>query len=270
MKRYSPTVLRTVLTHPGSALDALTLPRRLARELRTDRAQLDAWYHDLLETDRLPSVLSDRWRAVSGTGLADYPSGSTIGPKNEVLYLLVRALQPMTVVETGVSYGFSTAYLLQGLEDNHAGVLHSIDLPNLDPSGYVNPDGVQDHSHVRAASETGSVIPPGLRARWKLTLGPSSAELEPLLDRVGPIELFFHDSEHSFANMSREYRLAWPHLAPGGYVASDDVDANAAFDAFCTEVDVRPFTWLGRGAVRKPPPSAPVASPRPVARPAPA
>lgn len=251
MRRFSPTIFRTTVRNPKWAIDFLTLRKRLARELGVSPAQLSGWYHDLIQTDKLPSLLDARWHSVSGLSLSGYRSGATIGPQNEVLYILVRALQPTEVVETGVSYGFSTAYILQGLTDNGQGVLHSIDLPNLDPSGYVNADGVRDESHVLKSADVGSVIPVPLRSRWELTIGPSSTMLGPLLERVGQIEMFFHDSEHSFANMTSEFKLAWSRLRGGGYLVSDDVTHNAAFDTFCSEVGGKPFKWLTRGAVRR-------------------
>jgi hypothetical protein len=44
-------------------------------------------------------------------------------------YAVTRKLRPSTVLETGVCNGFSTVAILQALEENHAGRLHSIDYP---------------------------------------------------------------------------------------------------------------------------------------------
>src|SRR6266480_7212838 len=46
-------------------------------------------------------------------------------------YALCRALKPSVVMETGVAYGVSTAFLLKALDVNRNGRLHSIDLPPL-------------------------------------------------------------------------------------------------------------------------------------------
>lgn len=59
------------------------------------------------------------------TGGIEYTEG-------EVLYALVRILQPRVAIETGVAEGVSSAFFLQALEDNGDGQLYSIDLP---PSG---------------------------------------------------------------------------------------------------------------------------------------
>jgi hypothetical protein len=47
------------------------------------------------------------------------------------LYRLLRELRPRVSVETGVCNGVSTAFLLLALEDNEAGDLYSIDLPEV-------------------------------------------------------------------------------------------------------------------------------------------
>ena len=71
-----------------------------------------------------------------------YRLGATPPFDCETIYLLVRSLKPETVVETGVCYGASSAYILQALKDNGRGVLYSIDLgnpPDEPPSDYFVP-----------------------------------------------------------------------------------------------------------------------------------
>lgn len=46
------------------------------------------------------------------------------------LYLLIRAIKPAIVVETGVAAGISSSHILKALCDNGSGFLHSVDLPN--------------------------------------------------------------------------------------------------------------------------------------------
>src|SRR5947209_6596757 len=53
-----------------------------------------------------------------------------------------------------------------------------------------------------------------LRTRWDLHLG-SSLELLPGLLGEGSVDVFLHDSDHTFATMDAEIRLAWPALRPG-------------------------------------------------------
>ena len=50
----------------------------------------------------------------------------------EHLYVMVRILNPATVVETGAAAGVSSAFILKALHDNNRGTLYSIDLPRYD------------------------------------------------------------------------------------------------------------------------------------------
>ena len=48
-----------------------------------------------------------------------------------VAYLLIRVTHPEVVIETGVAFGISTAFVLQALRENGSGGLHSVDLPPI-------------------------------------------------------------------------------------------------------------------------------------------
>ncbi len=76
------------------------------------------------------------------------------------------------------------------------------------------------------------MVPPELRDRWHLVLGRSQDELPPLLERIGEIDFFMHDSEHSYECMSFEFETAWPALRPGGALVADDVTVNSAWPEF--------------------------------------
>jgi len=130
------------------------------------------------------------------------------------LYLVCRALRPQTVVETGVAYGLSSAFILQALEVNGQGRLFSIDLPPLGK----NPDAA-----------VGMLIPDKLKQRWELHRGTSRRMLPGLL-RDRTVDIFVHDSLHTYRTMRWEFDAVWPRLRPGGVVLSDDVQGNRAFD----------------------------------------
>jgi Methyltransferase domain len=165
------------------------------------------------------------------------------GPRLVGLYNLVRRFRPEIVVETGVWYGFTSAGILSALEANGHGRLISIDRPCTDPTGYVNGDGTRDPVHVEEVTDTGFVIPERLRARWTLHLGSSTELLADVLHDAGHADLFWHDSDHSYANMRWEYELAWSYLASGGVLASDDVCWNDAFLDFALEHRLTPHYW---------------------------
>src|SRR5579863_2368428 len=97
---------------------------------------------------------------------------------------MCRLLKPQIVIETGVAYGASSAYMLQALHINGRGTLYSIDLPN----SFV-PD---------SAAFVGAAVPARLRSRWKLNLGSSRRLLRHVLREVGGVDLFIHDSLHTY------------------------------------------------------------------------
>jgi predicted O-methyltransferase YrrM len=158
------------------------------------------------------------------------------------LYRLLRELEPEVAVETGVCNGVSTAFVLLALEDNRKGILHSIDLPEVAGEDYEEGtfwDG-KGGAVIPPGKEPGWMVPPGLRERWRLRLGRSQDELPSLLQRVGEIDFFMHDSEHSYECMSFEFRTAWAGLRDGGVLVADDVNVNDAWDEFTREVGREP------------------------------
>jgi predicted O-methyltransferase YrrM len=158
------------------------------------------------------------------------------------LYELLRDLRPAVAVETGVCNGVSTAFLLKALEDNGEGELYSIDLPEVAGEEYAAGtfwDG-KGGAVIPPGKEPGWMVPRDLRERWHFILGRSQDELPPLLERVGGIDFFMHDSEHSYECMSFEFATAWSALRPGGVLVADDVDVNSAWDEFTREVGREP------------------------------
>lgn len=158
------------------------------------------------------------------------------------LYRLLRELRPEVAVETGVCNGVSTAFLLLALEDNGAGELHSIDLPEVAGEEYEEGtfwDG-KGGAVIPPGKEPGWMVPRKLRERWHLVLGRSQDELPPLIDRVGEIDFFMHDSEHSYECMRFEFGTAWPALREGGVLVADDVNVNPAWSEFTSEVGREP------------------------------
>ncbi len=141
----------------------------------------------------------------------------------QLCYAIVRAKRPKTVAETGVCYGVTSAHLLAALEGNGKGRLHSIDLP---PLGKNNDDYV------------GWLVPEELRKRWTLRRGTSRRLLAPMLKEVGKVDLFVHDSLHTYNNMKMEFDMVWPRLSPGGVLIADDIEGNSAFQEFARRSDV--------------------------------
>jgi len=131
-------------------------------------------------------------------------------------YTLIRIFKPEIVVETGVGAGVSSWTILHALEENRAGRLISIDLPT---------------PNTQLLPEVGYLVPPELRHRWDLRIGPSQRLLPKVLAELGSIDIFHHDSRHSYSNQFREYQSAWPFIKSGGILVSDDVSNDALHDA---------------------------------------
>jgi predicted O-methyltransferase YrrM len=143
---------------------------------------------------------------------AKFHNGDTL--LGRLCYAVARSIRPKTVIETGVCYGVTSACVLAALEVNEQGHLYSIDLPPLGKNG-------DDY--------VGWLVPNELQHRWTLRRGTSRRLLGPLVEELGPIDLFVHDSLHTYKNMKKEFENAWPALRPGGILISDDIEGNAAF-----------------------------------------
>ncbi len=168
------------------------------------------------------------------------------------LYSAVRTLTPDIVVETGVATGVSSAYILAALERNGKGRLYSIDLPGYEEE-YLPKLGIKPSAVLPTSKQPGYIVPERLRHRWTLKIGKSQELLEPLMNQLDLIGMFFHDGEHTYENMLFEFNLAWKHLKSGGALLADNVSWNEALTDFARLVQSRPtLFWLSDlGGVRK-------------------
>jgi hypothetical protein len=138
------------------------------------------------------------------------------------LYALARHYAPEILIETGVLNGLSSVYLLEALRQNDSvGTLYSIDspAPNLPPN-----------------KDPGWIIPDELRNNWDLTLGKSQDNLDPLLNKVGSPDLFYHDSWHTYPLMSYEFQTVADSM-DSGVISGHDVNRNHAFLELCSSVN---------------------------------
>jgi predicted O-methyltransferase YrrM len=156
----------------------------------------------------------------------------------EWMYTICRIVKPTVVVETGVASGVSSAYILKALADNNHGNLISIDMPNYEKKltlAHPEYSNIKANAIVRE-NETGWLVPENLRNRWTLKLGLVQELLVPTLEESGQIDLFFHDSEHTYNNMMFEFRNAWRFLRSDGLLLSHDITWNNSFADFAKEV----------------------------------
>ena len=158
------------------------------------------------------------------------------GDYYKALYTIVRLERPDMIMETGVFNGDSSHAILKAMQMNRKGYLCSIDLPLLELNGKL----------------PGWVVPNELRSKWTLKLGKTSDILSPLLDILPEIDIFLHDSEHSYKNMLFEYITAWHTLKTNGLLLSHDISQNPAFREFAKTYNKKFFYMLHNlGGLRK-------------------
>ena len=195
--------------------------QKYVAEIRSNRE-----FHDGIEAKR--STYGGRRYSSWGIGLSP--------PMGMVLYVICRGQKPDLVVETGVASGISSSYILCALDLNKHGELYSIDLPWSESGG---------------GRQSGCLIPDHLRQQWHLISGSSSDKLAPLLEKLGQIDVFLHDSDHSYENMLWEFQTAWAHLKTGGALLSHNIDYNSAFADFCRSVKTRGYAFHEMGGLAK-------------------
>jgi len=117
-----------------------------------------------------------------------------------VLYLLIRGLRPGLVLETGTFKGYSTAEIARALELNASGHLVTVDI----------------------ASSTGEMVPPRLQPYVTFHRSEPSETFAAKLPAGQRLDLFFHDSLHTFMNTLGE--LVWfaDRYAPGAVIVCHD------------------------------------------------
>lgn len=219
--------VRLALCEPETLIDRLGT----AAELRRLRGQTYSssnhpvephWYEALHEVMRMPQPcdaageFAELWSTIK-TSLAG--GGEGPGEKFDAdtslaraAWCTVRHARPQRVVETGVARGVTSWIILEALARNDAGHLWSIDLPRLE-----------------WAFNAGDGVPSGLRSRWTYLRGSSQRLLPRLVNEIGTIDFFVHDSLHTERNVRFELETVWPALTDAGLMIVDDIDDRQAY-----------------------------------------
>jgi len=216
---------QTILPHKHSSMEIEECLKSIFPNLNTKKDDL------LDQTKKLGSDLQSFLEKIKKF---DFPSKhkpypvdySILEDSRLFLYALCKIIKPKIIVETGVAYGLGTSYILQALYENKSGTLYSID---------------SEFRPWESELMIGSAIPDELKTHWKFVKGSSSKKLNDLLESVGKIDIFLHDSMHTHKNMIFEFESAWPHIKNNGFLLSDDILENNSFLEFYTSKNLKPI-----------------------------
>ena len=156
-----------------------------------------------------------------------YPTDYSV-PVNSglLIYIICKTINPKKIFETGVAYGHSSCFILEALSKNENSKLFSID-------SIFRPWETKE--------KIGSMIPEKLKRNWEINFGSSKNNLKKLLDREKEIDIFLHDSLHTYDNMIFEFETAWKYIKKDGFLLSDDISGNNAFYDFCQKNNLKPL-----------------------------
>jgi predicted O-methyltransferase YrrM len=164
------------------------------------------------------------------------------------LYWVVRQLRPKVIVQTGVSNGLSSAFMMLALAKNgDRGALHAIDQGQVfDPN---NPDWTRPGEvygvAIPAGQTSGWIVPDRYRDHCFVEQGDAQVLLPKLVDRLPSIDMFFHDSDHTYVHMMFEFEQIARKLSPGGVIVADDVPWNTSLWDFAEARGVPAYNYRG-------------------------
>jgi predicted O-methyltransferase YrrM len=176
----------------------------LSRLFGFDRREIQEFVDDAAQVSLPSQQNTDREIVPLGGGMSR--------EDRTTLYTLVRAAKPETVIETGTADGVSATFILAAFEKNQRGFLYSVDYGD-------------DQERI------GQLIPAAYRNRLKLLHGDSLEILRGALKDTH-VDLFLHDSNHTYSHMTAEFNWAVEHMPEGGVICSHDVLFSNAWKHF--------------------------------------
>ena len=158
------------------------------------------------EDDQMPAPPPGlaSWADASAAELADALQDAYIpisAEAGKLLYTVIRASRPQTVVEFGTSFGISTIYLAAAVTDNGTGRVITTEL-----------------SSKKAAAARANLDQAGVAGPVAVYEGDA---LQTLASVTGPVGLVLLDGWKDLC--LPVLRLLEPALAPGALVAADDI-----------------------------------------------
>lgn len=148
------------------------------------------------------------------------------GGNLHLLFAVCEHLTALTVVETGVAFGWSSLAILLSLKRRRGARLFSTDFPDWKR---------RDDDH------TGIVVPDGLRAQWTMYRTADRDALPRILQQNATIDVAHYDSDKTYEGRMWSYARLWAALRGGGVLITDDAGDNLAFRDFCQTIRVDPL-----------------------------
>ena len=146
----------------------------------------------------------------------------------QLLFRLARYYRPSVVVELGTSLGLSTAYLAAGQRE---GGVHGGKVWTIEGSGAIA---------ERASHHLSSL---GLEGVEVMT-GNFDGVLEPLVKRVGPVDLAFVDGNHRYEPTLRYFDILMRHSGRSAMLIFDDIHWSADMERAWAEIRADPRVMM--------------------------
>ncbi|MCR9191789.1 MAG: class I SAM-dependent methyltransferase [Gammaproteobacteria bacterium] len=164
------------------------------------------------------------------------------------LYWVVRNLKPKTIVQTGVCNGLSAAFMVLAMVKNGGeGNLHTVDLAptfNADDPAWTAKGEIYGVT-IPEGKTSGWLVPDAYQDRFSVIQGDAKLMLPELLKKLGSIDMFYHDSDHTYEHMMFEFMEAKKYLSKSGVFVADDISWNASLWDFADEYQVPAYNYRG-------------------------
>ena len=164
------------------------------------------------------------------------------------LYWTVRQLKPQVIAQAGVCNGLSAAFMVMALAKNGGeGKLHAVDLAPVFNSNDENwkVRGKVYGVTIPEGKTSGWIVPDAYSDRFSVVQGDAKIELPKLLEKLGRIDMFYHDSDHTYDHMMFEFTEAKKYLSKPGVIVSDDISWNASLWDFADQYKVPAYNYKG-------------------------
>lgn len=217
--------LRSVRSMAGFINGDLAPVEFIERVTGAPRDQVRQYYQEALCDEELAKVfqsadsMEQEWSVAGGAGIVGHLSIADAA----ILYSLILLSRPKVVVETGVAAGVSSTAILLALERT-GGTLYSIDLPSEGVFGKTLDDGLRYDPAFAGGQGPGWLVPERLKGLWQLVLGDVREVLPDLLNRLGSIDMHYHDDLHTPEHAFWQFKLVWPYIHNNGWLVVDDIN----------------------------------------------